>query len=191
MVAGALTPLEEVQDAPETDSDVPRIVFLPSTQEKFHGDACEALETPLKAKSEKRLFVAGPSIIRERCQEIIDAAKAEGWTITYDWTRSESWLKPVPDLLTLAEESERNLHGVRAAQVVLWVCSDEASSTGAGYEAGYAKGLGIPVVAYWDCRDDGTCAIHCFQSTATHFRLEDALVELKEISSSLLLLSWS
>lgn len=178
MSTGALAPPRDSQDAPGSDSGVPRIVFLPPLGKRFHEDSCDALEVPLVANSEKRIFVAGPSIIRERCQEIIDAAKAEGWTVTYDWTRSESWLEPVPSAETLQRESDRNMRGVREADAVLWICSDEASSTGAGFEAGYARGLRKPMVAYWDCYDDGTCSIHAGQAGAVMFRLSDALEEL-------------
>lgn len=137
------------------------------------------ISTPMKP----RLFIAGPSLIRWRVAQHIAAARAAGWHITYDWTSSESWDRDLSCEIARIEafriEAQRNLLGVAEADAVLWVVSDKHPSSGAPYEAGYARALGKPTAVLWENYVDGTRCIYPCMNGACYWRLEDALETLE------------
>lgn len=94
----------------------------------------------------RRLFVAGPSTLREYVATIMAEARNAGWAITYDWTASPLWNGTHDPHEIARTEGLANLLGVAEADAVLWVVMNDYPSQGAPYEAGYARALGKPVV---------------------------------------------
>lgn len=92
-----------------------------------------------------KLFIAGSSQDRLWIQSLIDLLNRQGHEV-FDWTRHPDWSRPDGP-----EDPEGvayiDLDAVAGADGVIWMLT-EKSSHGAPFEAGYAHGLGKPVVVY-------------------------------------------
>lgn len=92
-----------------------------------------------------RLFLAGPSAVRERLGHIIrDDLPKIGHT-AYDWTSDSAW--DAPDTFCPATVARADLAELKAADAVIWHL-DSNPSHGAPFEAGFALGHGIPLVIW-------------------------------------------
>lgn len=91
-----------------------------------------------------RIYIAGGSSERHKIAEIIDALKAAGWEVTYDWTRNKGWEDP-------SHPEARDAHiyclaGIRACHL-FWYIAPPSKSEGAHAELGFAFGIGRTVLA--------------------------------------------
>lgn len=96
-----------------------------------------------------KLYVSGASSELARVESAIGRIRAEGFEVTYDWTTDVEAALARETALTQREREDMvnaALAGIDAADIVLWLASDEPS-WGAPFEIGYAAGRGKIVVA--------------------------------------------
>lgn len=132
-----------------------------------------------------RVYVAGASAEVDMCAEFIERLRDTDVEITHDWTMSvranggaAEASMPTVDRMAMATA---DFAGVAAADV-LWILVPACTTIGAWVELGYAKGLGIPIIASGE-HSRRTIFTEFCRRFATH---EEALRHLVERNATLL-----
>lgn len=95
---------------------------------------------------DKTIFVAGASSERDEVATVIELLRSAGWTVTFDWPeRQRKELEKYSSFQNMPPEAKRELvreltNGIRAASFFWWMVP-RVKSVGAGYEAGFFRGL--------------------------------------------------
>lgn len=90
-----------------------------------------------------KVYVAGSSSERVVVAEVIEQLEVAGIAVTYDWTKSPGWERPLSTEEKI-EQAQRDLDAVAEADV-LWLRLGEKSE-GAHVELGYALAFGKLVI---------------------------------------------
>lgn len=94
------------------------------------------------------IYLAGSSLAADEVKSVSHALATQGYSTLHAWTN--------PDKMRDNETNNWRLcmTQISMASVVVVVVSEEAPLRGAIFEAGYARGLGLPVIVYDQFRYD-------------------------------------